>query len=63
MFIKTKDVCDQLNISPNTVKNMIRQGDLPTIRVGKGYRFRQSDIEDYIRRQTVNATETTADNH
>lgn len=58
-MLSTKQVCDQLGVSPNTVKSLIQRGDLPAVRVGYQYRFRQADIDDYIRRQTVNTTETT----
>lgn len=58
MFLSTKQVCDILNIAPNTVKSLVRRGDLPAIRVGCQLRYRPEDIEAYIQRQTINTTET-----
>lgn len=53
MLLKTTDVCEILNVSPNTVKALIESGELTAIRVGHQYRFRKEDIAEYIERQTI----------
>lgn len=63
MLLKTSQVCELLAIAPNTVKSLILRGDLPAIKIGCQYRFRPSDISDYVRRQSINATTTTTDDN
>ena len=31
-----------------TVYRLIRQGDLPALRVGRGYRIREEDVHTYL---------------
>ena len=38
------EVVDLLRVSRMTVYRLIRQGDLPAIRVGRGYRLREEDV-------------------
>lgn len=49
-MLTTKDICNMLHVVPNTVKMLIRTGALQAIRVGHQYRFRQADVEEFIKK-------------
>lgn len=42
------DVCDFLNVSPNTLDRIVKDGLLPVYRIRGQCRFMQSDIDSYI---------------
>ncbi len=49
------EVCEQLRVSPKTLRKMILSGDLKAIKVGGNgaYRISEEDLADYIRCQAV----------
>lgn len=44
-----------LNLKPFTVRKWARQGRLPIIRLGRGYRFDLQSIEQWLRSRSVAA--------
>jgi excisionase family DNA binding protein len=48
------EVAKIMRVSHMTVYRMIKSGQLAAIRVGKNYRLRRTDIEDYLSRRAVN---------
>ena len=52
------EVCDQLRLTPKTLRKLIRSGDLKAIRVGGNgaYRIAEEDLADYKDRQAVEAS-------
>lgn len=44
------EVAKQLNVSKNTVYEIIRRGEINSYRVGRKIRFTQEDVDDYIAR-------------
>lgn len=47
-FLKTDEVLDCLNVTPRTLYRLIRTGQLPAVRVGRQWRFRKSDLENWL---------------
>lgn len=50
-WLTTEEVADYLRVRPSTVRQWIRQGTLPALRVGGtrlGYRIRRSDLDRFI---------------
>ena len=45
------EVAEILNITKNTVYEMIKRGELPAYKVGRKIRIDKSDIENYINSQ------------
>ena len=43
-----REVAALLRVSRMTVYRLIRQGDLPAVRVGRGYRIREEDVDRYL---------------
>lgn len=47
-FATVHEVAALLRVSRMTVYRLIRQGDLPAVRVGRGYRIREEDVARYL---------------
>jgi len=50
-YISMKEVCEYLSVQRQTVLNWITQKNFPAVKVGKFWRFKLSDIEDWIKAQ------------
>jgi len=55
-LIDANEVAKLLGIHPKTVQQMARARKLPSIRVGKFWRFRKSEIDRWLRPNEVNYT-------
>lgn len=58
-FLRLSDVADVLNISANQVYALVRNGDLPAIKIGgRGqWRVEASVLEEYIQRMYADTRE------
>lgn len=52
-LLSCDEVADMLRVSVDRVWALIRAGELPAIRVGKPYRIKRSDLEDFLNRNTT----------
>ncbi len=50
------EVANYLRLTPETVRMMARQYKIPSIKVGKSYRFRIIDIESWLNAQITTAS-------
>ncbi len=50
-LLTVKQVQEMLGVSARTVFNFIERGDLKGFKVGKSWRFEESEVENYIKRQ------------
>ncbi len=50
-LLETDDVARYLNVHRKTVINLVVRGELKGYRVGRNWRFRKSDVEEYLERQ------------
>jgi excisionase family DNA binding protein len=50
-FLTTEEVLAYLNVTPRTIYRLIRSDELPAIRVGRQWRFRRSDLDQWLERQ------------
>lgn len=57
-LLTVAEVADVLRVSNMTVYRLIKSGQLPAIRVGKNYRIRRPDLDDYLDAGSVQADET-----
>jgi excisionase family DNA binding protein len=55
------EVADTLRVSTMTIYRLIRRGELPAVRVGRNYRVRASDLDDYLEQQVVDPTSVDLD--
>ena len=42
------EVAELMRVSKMTVYRLIKQGDLPAVRIGRGYRIREGDVHRYL---------------
>lgn len=47
------DVCKILKIQKHTLYRMARNGQIPYMKLGSRYRFRQSSLDQWLERNTV----------
>ena len=49
--LKVEEVAAELQVSPQTVRNWIKGGELPASRAGHAWRVRRQDLDEMISRQ------------
>ncbi len=54
-FLTVNEIARRLRVSNMTVYRLVRSGDLPAVRVGRGYRIREGDVERYLQRRYMDA--------
>ena len=50
-FLTTGEVLAYLRVAPRTIYRLVRNGELPAVRVGRQWRFRRSDLDEWLDRQ------------
>jgi excisionase family DNA binding protein len=54
-FLTVNEVADLLRVSSMTIYRLIKEGEMPAVRVGKSYRLREDDIDAYLAKQYTEA--------
>ena len=52
-LLTVAEVAGTMRISNMTVYRLIKNGDLPALRVGKNYRIRESDVDVFLSDRSV----------
>ncbi len=52
-LLTVAEVADHMRVSSMTVYRLIKAGSLKAVRVGKNYRIRTSDLDDYLSSSNV----------
>lgn len=55
-LLTVAEVANVIRVSRMTVYRLIRRGQLKAIRVGRNYRVRSDDLNDYLESQAVTDT-------
>ena len=50
-LLTTEEVLAYLKITPRTIYRLIRNGELPAVRIGRQWRFRRRDLDAWVERQ------------
>ena len=50
-FATVEEVADLMRVSRTTVYRMIREGELPAVRLGRGYRLREDAVHRYLQKR------------
>ena len=50
-IMKLPEVADYLHVSLSTLHRLVRHGQIPAFRIGKGFRFHRNAIEKLVDRQ------------
>ena len=56
MFHTTQEIAERMRVTPKTVRGWITDGRLGAIKFGRVYRVRDTDFNDFLDQQTVEAT-------
>lgn len=52
-LLTVAEVAEHMRVSSMTVYRLIKAGSLHAVRVGKNYRIRTSDLDDYLQSSSV----------
>jgi excisionase family DNA binding protein len=52
-LLTVAEVATTMRVSNMTVYRLIKNGDLPALRVGKNYRIRESDVDVFLSDRSV----------
>ena len=47
-WVNLADVAEHLSVSQDTIRNWLKSGKLPTIKAGKQYKFRLSEVDKLL---------------
>ena len=47
-WVSLEQVADHLTVSKDTIRNWIKEGLLPAYRVGKMYKFKLSEVDQWV---------------
>ena len=53
-FLTTEEVLAYLKTTPRTIYRLIRSGELPAVRIGRQWRFKRADLDQWVERHTAN---------
>jgi excisionase family DNA binding protein len=56
-LMTSEEVADILHVDPVTIRRLVAKGEMAAYRIGSDYRFAPSDLEKYLERQRIPATE------
>ena len=56
-FLTASEAAERMRVSKMTVYRLIKAGKLRAVQIGKAYRVRGSDLEEYLNSSYVNHTE------
>lgn len=54
-FATVSEVATRLRVSNMTVYRLVKSGQLPAVRVGRGYRIREADLLRYLESRFMDA--------
>jgi len=54
-FLTVTEVARRLRVSNMTVYRLVNSGQLPAVRVGRGYRIREDDVHRYLDERYMDA--------
>ena len=52
-LLTVAEVAAGMRVSNMTVYRLIKSGELPAVRVGKGYRIRESELQRFLEERSV----------
>lgn len=54
-FLTVAEVAAMMRVSKMTVYRLLHGGELPAVRVGRSFRVREDDVEEYLRKSFYSA--------
>jgi excisionase family DNA binding protein len=62
-ILTVKEICDLLQVNPSTVYKLIREGKIPSFRVGSEWRFRKDVIRRWMAEKSIYSSQTREATH
>jgi excisionase family DNA binding protein len=56
-WLTLEEIAEELRVSVETVRRWIRKKQLKALSIGRGYRIKRKDYEDFLRRRTIEIAE------
>lgn len=60
-WVNLEDIADYLSVSTDTVRNWIKSGKIPYYRAGKRYKFRISEVDEWLKSGKMEDNNQAAD--
>ena len=54
-FLTVAEVAAMMRVSKMTVYRLVHNGEVPAVRVGRSFRVREDDVDEYLRKSFYNA--------
>jgi len=54
-WVNLEDIADYLSVSKDTVRTWMREGKLPVYRAGKRYKFKISEVDEWVREGRISS--------
>ena len=54
-FLTVAEVAAMMRVSKMTVYRLVHNGELPAVRVGRSFRVREADVDEYLRKSFYSA--------
>ena len=48
-WVNLEDIAEHLSLSQDTVRTWLKEGKLPVYRAGKRYKFKISEVDEWVR--------------
>ena len=52
-WVNLEDVAEHLSLSQDTVRTWIKEGKLPAYKAGKRYKFKISEVDEWVRTDRI----------
>ena len=52
-WVNLEDIAEHLSISKDTVRTWVKEGKLPVYRAGKRYKFKISEVDEWVRKGKI----------
>ena len=62
-ILTLKEICDLLRVHPSTVYKLVREGRIPSFRIGSEWRFRKDVILRWIAEKSLNSSQSRKATH
>jgi excisionase family DNA binding protein len=54
-FLTVAEVASMMRVSKMTVYRLVHGGELPAVRVGRSFRVKEEDVDEYLRKSFFDA--------
>ena len=55
MLLKIKEVADRFQVTPRTIRQQIKKGNIPAVKIGRVWRIRPESINLYLDKNETNS--------